>query len=544
MVKNLKRIGTLFFIVVGVCAEVDGSAQLQKPGSVPVAPEFAIRRVAVLLPARSTPATPQIQWRIEQERASSRKARAKSRRRSRKSKPMAAVPSAPMQDARAASGRPDNRVGLPNGNVAPRADIIPTQSAVSPGSGAPAAGKTDVVPPEQRAPLAQALLADALVDRLQDRLGLVVAGDTETAQALQALHLTPEQAMQPDNARRLCARLNCQAVLLPRVTACAIHEGVTRDVSVFADVRLAGTVGFGSNPAKPSNSAGGDETRKGQRSPFSVHAGREITSPDAVPALAGWPAQISTAGTAIADRVLFHKQYQKSQGDLIRDASLQAITLLAHALRVGEQAPFMHPSDRVAVTPVLIPASADELIFTAAGRRVVPAPLADNHTDISALFLPDLLPVASERIVGEEEVRAALAAQGLRESGLWADEDHPASARVQSLGRKLRAQYMLLTRVTDVELSASEVGGTIAAVNTLAVEQGRSARVEASGALMRVEDGALLWRDRVTATMTASPRTAAAPKSQSNQALTHDAIHFALVELQRRLRRYRSTFAK
>ena len=501
MVENLRQFGIIkFLLICGLAVNVAAQTKKNDNAQSPT-PEAAIKRVIVLLPARSSTA-PQVQWRIDRERAANSKKRRKSRKRSTQARAAVSTPASV-----APAGKIDNRTKTPEKSVAPGSGSGSPAASQLPGSAALIAGKIDVVPPEQRVMLAQALLTDALTERLQERLEVVVVGENETGQALQTLHLTPEQAMQPDNARRLCAMLNSQAILMPRVTACAIHEGAIRDAEVFADIRIANV------------------------------------SPVDTSLITRWPAHVEAAGTAFADRVLFHKQYKKPQGDLIRDAAQQTVSLLLHALRVGEQAPFMRPGDRIAVTPVLTPSGADKLIFTAVGRRVAPTPLANLHADVSALFLPDLLPIATDRVVSENDVRAFLVAQGIREASLWTNEDQPDLARVQTLGRSLHVEYALLTRVTDVELSESEPHTPVVA-NTSAAEQGRSARVEATAALVRVEDGVLLWHDRAVATMMASSSPAADSKPQTNQTLTRDAAHFALVELQRRLRRYRSTFER
>lgn len=551
MVGILQRFGIIFFSLIYGLVAVDVAAQPEKAAiaqreKVSVAQsamaEPIIQRVIVLLPARSLPETSQVQWRIDRERASHSKTRRKSRMRSTFAK--AAVPAS---SAIMPPDKLENRMSPLVSGIVPGSGSGSAGVAAIPGSAASHVGKIDVVPPEQRVTLAQALLADSLMERLSDRLGLVVVSENETNQALQALHWTPKQAMQPDNARRLCARLNCQAILMPRVTACTIHEGATRDAAVFADIRIVTSAALENKQTKSTNpeKTGAVENNAVKRIQVPArNTWQSAPSTDSVPIMTHWPAQIEAAGTALADRVLFHKQYQKPQGDLIRDAAQQTVNLLLHALRMGEQAPFMRANDRIAVTPVLMPGGADKLIFTATGRRVAPSPLTDIHAEISALFLPDLQPIAPDRIITEDNVRSALVGRGMKEASLWAGEDQPALARVQTLGHSLHVEYVLLTRITDVELSESEPNRERTAnANTSANEHERSARVEATAALVRVEDGALLWHDRAIATMMASPPTGAS-KPQTNQTLTRDATHFALVELQRRLRQYRSTFER
>lgn len=499
----LRQFYACFFFVWGVvfsvCAATPATAQTQPDAGIRrTEPDAGIRRVVVLAPPRAIMPTPQVQQRIEQERARRSKARHKSKRRL----PVPQVSSAPNVAASTVSAS----------NISTPTVSTPNISTSS--------GKTDAVAPEQRAALAQALLVDTLTERLQDRLGVVVAGENEVAAACQILHLTPEQAAQPDNARRLCVQLHCQAALVPHITACTLREAATRDAAVFAQLETV----FVPTQAEqvPSGKAAANDT----------------------PPLAQWPARLEVAGTASSDRVLLHSAYKQPQADLIRDATQQAVNILLHALRTGEQAPFMRMEDRIAVSPVLAPEGADKLIFTTSGRRVMPASVGELHASVTALFLPDLLPLAPGHILDENDVAVAFAAQGLKPKELWKGEDQPAINRVQTLGRSLRVHYVLLSRVTDVELSESE-GASDAISNGTATERQRGVRVEAVAALVRVGDGALLWHDRAIATLAAPlPEFTVNGKSPSTQSLVRDATRFALVELQRRLRRYRSTFEK
>lgn len=485
------------------------------PDTAQITPADTLTRVLLLTPPRPLSPTPQIQWHLAQERAARSKTRRKSRRR-----PPASQSTLPLLNG--------SSVGANGGKASPSHASAAAPSPTAPTEGktlaAPIEGKMDVVPLEQRVPLAQALFVDVLAARLQDRLGVSVAGENEVSDALKALHLTPEQAMQPANARLLCVRLHCGAALMPRVTACTVREDGTRDAMVFAQVRIV-TNGSAATPMLRKPSA------------------KSTLPAEGAPMPADWPMQMETAGTSSSDRVLFHKQYKQPQGDVIRDATQQAVNLLLHALRTGQEAPFLRAEDRIAVTPTLLPSGADKLVFTPKGRRVEPVLLEPFAVSLLPLFLPDLMPVAPERIVGETEVREALSAQQSAPALLWKGEDQPARERVQALGRRLRADYVLQARITDVQLSES-APETHASADIPASEQTHAARVEATAALTRIGDGALLWHDRVTATMAASPATVGSRAPQTNQTLIRDATHFALVELQRRLRRYRNTFEK
>ena len=59
--------------------------------------------------------------------------------------------------------------------------------------------------------------------------------------------------------------------------------------------------------------------------------------------------------------------------------------------------------------------------------------------------------------------------------------------------------------------------------------------------LVRIGDGVALWSDRAAATMTVRPEDSLTA-SLSDQQVAEDAVRFALLELQRRFRRYRASF--
>jgi hypothetical protein len=67
-----------------------------------------------------------------------------------------------------------------------------------------------------------------------------------------------------------------------------------------------------------------------------------------------------------------------------------------------------------------------------------------------------------------------------------------------------------------------------------------TATAEAIGALVRVSDGAILWNERTTATMTAG-KPGPQPESVRRRVAV-DAVRFSLVQLERRFRQYRLRF--
>lgn len=430
-------------------------------------------------------------------------------------------------------------------NISPS---ISTQKAPAPkGAKSPADRRGDVIPfnviPfDQRLSLAQELLTDIVIERLHDRLSVTVTTEKEVEEALNKLHLTPADitefkkgGSQSENGRRLCAALNCQALIVPRLMQCAISDGLTRDVRLFARIHIET---LSQMPVESQTSALKSSSSKRQKVAYTLQT---------------WPAFLDVAGASSSERGLFRSQYKKKQEDCIRDAAQQAANLLMYSLRTGELIPFMRANDRLAIAPVLAPAQADKLLFTPAGRRVQPVAVRDLAEDVSPLFTPDLLPLTADRIVDASEVKEALAGHGQEldkpngrqnesrqknEAVLWTVDHGPDMPHVLTLARKLRVDYILLTRISDIELSEGQAGpALLSASGPTAEPLERSANVEAAAVLVRVSDGVLLWQDRGSAiTKSVSSRP------QNYPSLIHDATRFALIELQRRLRRYRAGF--
>jgi hypothetical protein len=545
-----------------------GTAAQATPGQ---GQEDQVRRVIVLIPSRVETTTPQTQHGAEQAAAkimSARRPRGRRRRRlftlpgaSRESAP--SVPAVPVTraektDSDPKSGRSEKTAQDERSSTGSAAKGGGKATADGRAAGSAKSKPPDTVPVQLRAALAQALFADMVAERVQERLGVAVVAQNEVNAALNALHLTPtdiENRGKPENGRHLCAYLRCQAILIPHVIQCEVKDGLTRDVTCYASVtveKLAEKLAEKPTGKRIGNPAEKQSTGAARKPEMS---GEGKLEPEGVSA-ARWPARLDVAGAASSPQVLFHQQYQKPQGDLIRDAAQQAASLFAHALRTGEQAPFMRPTDRLAVPPVFAPTRADKLMFTKTGRRVQPSATRGLDGNVSDLFTPDLLPLPPDRIIDASEIlaRAGLAHEQTKSAqwkdleNLWKngkDETLPDVGRIQSLARRIGGDYVLLARITDVEVSEGAADPATLVSNTTPGEPERAVRVEAVAALVRVVDGTVQWQDRATSTTTA-PLTAqnAAGNTSAERSLVHDAIRFALIELQRRLRHYRAGFEK
>lgn len=371
--------------------------------------------------------------------------------------------------------------------------------------------------------LAEALFCDTLARQLRQRLDIRVVPESETQGALKALRLSPTQAAEPAGAWTLCARLDCDAVLAPQVTQVVVREGKTRDLVLWAAVHIAGL------RSPDDRTAVAPPTRRGR------------------PGVTALPPEIMVASAASSGRRLFRASYVRTRLSLVDDAAQQAALRAVHTLWTGDSGPFMQPGDRIAVAPVPAPTQADQLLFTLQGRHVRLGAVRGLHADVSDRFTPDLLPLFGGAVVTPEETRRALLTLALMPAALWAREDMPDIARVQSLGRKLGVDYLLLAHVTDIEMEAgaSEPQAGISAGSEAgrAEHLERVARAETTGALVRIRNGTVLWKDRASATMTVRPEDSLTA-SLSDRQVAEDAVHFALLELHRRFRRYRASFER
>jgi hypothetical protein len=512
----------------GASALVEIAAATQPPASPPEAdmPIYLMHRVVILnLPSSPQSNAAPVQKRIAVERVKLEQKRHRKRKRL----------FAPEPAVKPARRRPP---------------ILPPPAARKPKQ----AADSDLVPPDQRAAIAQALLVDALSDRLLDRLKVIVVPDAEVKAALAELHLTPQTAASREGALQLCQRLQAQAVVAPRVTAVALRDGVTRDCVVRAIIRIPGV--------QLANGASSERDRG-------------ATLADPVPS-APLPAQLVISGSAQIDRVLFGSQYVQSQSAAIRLAVQQAAALAVHAALTGQSAPFMSAGDRLALAPVSSPPQADRMLFTPQGRRVQRNAVQNLPQDVSYRLHSDLLPLLPEQILTPKQVCARLSGSNEQESSdiaaqigrsLWSGADTLDVEQARSMAKRLGVGYILTAHITDIELEegpppseapAITSAPDLAATKTIvprslpdksaphAPPREREAKAEAVGALIRASDGVILWRAHASATMSATltglPRLTATHRGE--QRIATDAVRFALTDLERQFMHYRATYEK
>jgi hypothetical protein len=393
--------------------------------------------------------------------------------------------------------------------------FAPKKSAALPAAAEPGKKKGGEKPvplpdatPEQLHALCETLFYEDLAVKLRTQRHLIVPTETEVRSALTTLHLTTVSPQDADSARRLGQELDCDAVLIPELTPPERMEGATRSVT------LRGTIHF--VLLDPADRLGAVPSRK-----------RRTHDRPALPPV------FPFVGTAASGHTMFQEGYSRTAVQLATEAAQQAAAIASHTFWTGEIAPFAQGAERVALLPVPAPATADALLFTSAGRRVASAAVRDLPTDLAAQFRPEIAPLSGKDVVSAEASRSLLQQEGITVEALWR-QDQPETARVQVLGARLRATYVLMAQITAVELQT----GTPDAGQEFAT---REARAEAVGALVRVSDGVVLWQDHATATMTLHPTEADKPHSIDKQAV-EQAEHFALTGLQARFRAYRTHF--
>ncbi|MDE2126719.1 MAG: hypothetical protein KGJ62_09025 [Armatimonadetes bacterium] len=238
--------------------------------------------------------------------------------------------------------------------------------------------------------------------------------------------------------------------------------------------------------------------------------------------LTGWSNHLGRGGPAVREL------------DLIKAAAHRAAMLAAHTLRTGDSDPFAAPDARVALWPVEAPTQADMLVFSKAGRILRPGAVTGLPHDVTSWFTPDFAPIAPSDVIRPAPSARTFAATSSLESA------RPALRTVLQVAHRIGVNYVLIARTTDIELddaTSRRILRTTGKVVTV-----REARAEAAGALLRVGDGAIVWRGFGTAEMAANSTDRGS--WSSNTGVARDAMRFALKDLQRRFVQYRRGFEK
>ncbi len=407
---------------------------------------------------------------------------------------------------------------------------VPKKAAVDP---------MEMVKPSQLTALSNLYIEDALRDKLSSKYKITVVDASEVKIALNSLMLTRDQAETPDGAQKLCTRLECDAVVAISAPSVTTSEQVTRDLVLRLDVHLA--------------------VLKDPRSGFVTPSAGKSKPRTTVPTRGKSPADFTVAGSATAYRAFLKAGYSDPFVVLSQQAAAQAASLLIHTLSTGEIAPLMKPGVRVGMCPIEGPNHADKLVLTQSGRHTEVMAVRNIPTDATGYFKPDLLPILPREII---RLPLEITSGGTTTSisaEIWRDEHNIAIPKAVVIGKARHVQYLLLARVSDVEAAdASGVSGIdVLRSNGSAGETKQSpgslsgkntwereCRAEATGFLLRVSDGTVLWTDRGEAEITSRQKVTAADSTSALRKIVIQAEKFALIDLKRRFIEYRGLFEK
>ena len=353
--------------------------------------------------------------------------------------------------------------------------------------------------------IARVLFREALAERLQTALKIAIVSDAETQAALQ--NLPTGAALTPETAGQLALKCRADAVLTVADEMLALPSGEAKRTVLRVRLRV-----FGPRPSPEIQAA----SALPERDFFTASAAERPVTP-----FGKRPSRIGGQGT----------------GRAARQAALRA----AHTLRTGEILPLCLPDIKFALAPVPAPASVDELLFASEGRSVQTAAVRGLSSEVSGLFAPDLAPLPETRIIRAYKMRNTLARQGLPITALWTREDDPQIERARKAARELGAAYVLMATVSELDVDAGlETGTETSAKTAVWLAEGRA---EAVGVLLRVSDGAILWRDRSAVSLPSrADRSHSFSTLRQEQSVARDAAKFALLDLQRRFHKYVAHF--
>ncbi len=242
-------------------------------------------------------------------------------------------------------------------------------------------------------------------------------------------------------------------------------------------------------------------------------------------------------GRGRVTRKLIGKGYGKDDSQLVRESCQQIARQLSHTLETGKQSPFMHHA-RIAILPAATPDSVQRV--TVGETDVVRVSLPSLTRQADVFLQPELTPVAEMMEVGE--VRAAMRTLKLQPKDLWS-EGKPDREQIARVAQHLRADYLFVSRVTTLDLTQNVV--SVMAMGQAHEGLERRAEAEAEAILLRCEDGAILWRDRLVGTAAARTEyVRRKPRILTEEQTTVDAVRVAYAYLRLSFEEYKRRFER
>jgi hypothetical protein len=354
--------------------------------------------------------------------------------------------------------------------------------------------------------LAQSTFITALRSQLkaQNRTELI---PTEiVVQVMQARNLTYAQCTKPEGAVPLAKALNADVVLSLKEPEVLVQDRTERTLFFRMQMHVAA-----------------EEQGEGN------YVGADYDFP--------------LCGTAYTSKSLLLGTFAKTLPLLTVEAATLSATRTAHTLRTGEVMPLLPPKTRLAVLPTPAPKTADRLLFTPQGRVKEANSLQDLSADASALFVPSLLPLLPPSIVSAKVVSRVLTTQNLTPEGLWNQEGGWNPNVVLPIGKHTGVDYLLLTRVKRIEIEGTLTPNRRPIPSALQQEESGQevvfqVRAEAEGYLVRVRDGATLWKDTQEATFGIRRDQLRPSLRTTERGLVQSTVRFALLHLDQSLTHY------
>ncbi len=242
-------------------------------------------------------------------------------------------------------------------------------------------------------------------------------------------------------------------------------------------------------------------------------------------------------GWASTLRISLFKGLVTSDEKLAEAAGDQAGRELAHALISGTE-PLFADWRAAAIVPAAVPQVVAKRL--ASGTSVaVPLPSLRRAADV--LFQPAIPPFVP--LASPQRVWAALRRLGLRPEDLWAASGDPDVGYAVRVAKLLHVDYLFVSRVQDLALSEETLSVPDGSTMKPGVERRADATAEA--ALIRVSDGAVLWRDRLSGgTAARTEYVRHVPRLRTDEQCVGDAARIAYAYLRFSLDDYRRSLVR
>lgn len=255
------------------------------------------------------------------------------------------------------------------------------------------------------------------------------------------------------------------------------------------------------------------------------------------------------AGTSASTRSVVFGEYGKTLPQMVAESATIAAKRVVHALQWNELPPFLLPRVRFALAPVISLPNADRLLFTPDGRKTLLNDITTLPREVSEMFSVHIPPLFADSFLETRVVKRKLQELGERASNLWVDSERPNTELIRTLGAGLEVDYLLLVHITDLEGYGAVPKPTESSVPAGSISPKEmdggvvfQARAVAFGALVRVKDGTILWKDRSDVVMSLRQENLSLIHPISEQKMIQNSIRFALMGLERSFTRYGVSF--